>query len=140
MLLFYLFIYLKKNLSLDISSKCRFLIFTSIYLIIIILFIYFKIPLLNNSSKFRFTNFISKIPILKFNFQDSNFQIILKTSIFKNPIFFRTILISFWFSNNLIFLLILYKHECHFHNFRIMEFVRLIRTRSIGLWWEAPHT
>ena len=27
------------------------------------------------------------------------------------------------------------KHEDNFHNFKIMEFVKLIHTRSIGLWW-----
>ena len=41
------------------------------------------------------------------------------------------------FSNNLLFFLILHKYEYNFHNSRIMEFVRLIRARYIGLWWGA---
>ena len=58
---------------------------------------------------------------------------------FKNPIFSRIVLISFGFSNDLLFLLILHKHECNFHNSRIMEFVRRIRARQIRLWW-GPRT
>ena len=96
--------------------------------------------------QFQFSNFriqfpISEIPIFTFiylsllllllllllfylflktpfsnNFRDSNFQIS-----FRNPVFSRTVLISLRFSNNLLFLLILHKRVCNFHNSRIME-------------------
>ena len=41
-------------------------------------------------------------------------------------------------SNDFLFLLILNKQEWFFHNFKIMEFVRLIHAKSIGFWW-GPH-
>ena len=49
--------------------------------------------------------------MLKFNFQNSDFQVIFETPIFqinfKNPIFSQIVLIPLWFSNNLPLLLIL---------------------------------
>ena len=131
---------------------------------------YFQIIAQNFNSQLIF-----KIPILKFNFQNSNFQINFKTLVF-----FRIVLISLQFSNifqfynfssfirvlghkklknsdfnksvdililactctnflrfsnDFLFLLILNKYEGNFHNFKIMEFVRLINAKSIGLWW-----
>ena len=53
--------------------------------------------------------------------------------------FFRTVLIPLWFSNNLMFFPIINKHEGDFHNSETMEFVRLIHARSIGFWWDSTY-
>ena len=68
------------------------------------------------------------------NFRDSDFQIN-----FENPMFSRIILISLWFSNNLLFFPILNKHEGNFHNSETLKFVRLIHARSIGFWWDPTY-
>ena len=41
----------------------------------------------------------------------------------------------FLFSNNILFIFILNKHEHDFHNSKIMEFIGFIHEKSNGLWW-----